>query len=242
MSNERIGFYEGMFLFPQSATANLQGEVDHIKGILDKAGATIKTFQKWDDRRLAYEIDGNKRGVYFLAYFNAPASSLSDLERMCNQSEEVLRMMVTKADHIPTEIIEANDGSEELATEIKLRSEKSSEASESQSSKISKKDAKESKTKDAPAEKAAPEVAEEVVEEVAEETADEPAEKAAPEVAEEVVKEVAAVDEQTEEVIEDSSEESTEEAATADESEDNSVDKATSEKVAEDTKEETTEA
>ena len=56
MSNERIGFYEGMFLFPQSATANLQGAVDHIKGILDKAGATIKTFQKWDDRRLAYEI------------------------------------------------------------------------------------------------------------------------------------------------------------------------------------------
>ena len=234
MSNERIGFYEGMFLFPQSATANLQGAVDHIKGILDKAGATIKTFQKWDDRRLAYEIDGNKRGVYFLAYFNAPASSLSDLERMCNQSEEVLRMMVTKADHIPTEIIEANDGSEELATEIKLRSEKSSEASESPSSKISKKDAKESKTKDAPAEKAAPEVAEEV----AEETAGEPAEKAAPEVAEEV----AAADEQTEEVTEDSSEESTEEAATADEGEDNSVDKATSEKVAKDTKEETTEA
>ena len=234
MSNERIGFYEGMFLFPQSATANLQGAVDHIKGILDKAGATIKTFQKWDDRRLAYEIDGNKRGVYFLTYFNAPASSLSDLERMCNQSEEVLRMMVTKADHIPTETIEANDGSEELATEIKLRSEKSSEASESPSSKISKKDAKESKTKDAPAEKAAPEVAEEV----AEETAGEPAEKAAPEVTEEV----AAADEQTEEVTEDSSEESTEEAATADESEDNSVDKATSEKVAEDTKEETTEA
>ena len=238
MSNERIGFYEGMFLFPQSATANLQGAVDHIKGILDKAGATIKTFQKWDDRRLAYEIDGNKRGVYFLTYFNAPASSLSDLERMCNQSEEVLRMMVTKADHIPTETIEANDGSEELATEIKLRSEKSSKASESPSSKISKKDAKESKTKDAPAEKAAPEVAEEVVEEVAEETADEPAEKAAPEVAEEV----AAADEQTEEVIEDSSEESTEEAATADEGEDSSVDNATSEKVAKDTKEETTEA
>ena len=162
MSNERIGFYEGMFLFPQSATANLQGAVDHIKGILDKAGATIKTFQKWDDRRLAYEIDGNKRGVYFLTYFNAPASSLSDLERMCNQSEEVLRMMVTKADYIPTEIVEANEGSEELATEIKRRSEKSSEASESASSKISKKDAK-SKSSDEPAEEVAEETAEEAV-------------------------------------------------------------------------------
>ena len=140
MSNERIGFYEGMFLFPQEVTADLQGAVDHIKGILDKADATIKTFSKWDERRLAYEIDGNKRGVYFLAYFDAPATSLSEIERMCNQSEKVLRMLITKADHVPTEIIEANDGLEKLATEIKLRGEKSSEATAASSSKITKKE------------------------------------------------------------------------------------------------------
>ena len=66
MSNERTGLYEGMFLFPQSATANLQEAIDHLKEILEKVGATIINFRKWDDRRLAYEIDGNKRGVYFL--------------------------------------------------------------------------------------------------------------------------------------------------------------------------------
>ena len=224
MSNERIGFYEGMFLFPQSATANLQGAVDHIKGILDKAGATIKTFQKWDDRRLAYEIDGNKRGVYFLAYFNAPASSLSDLERMCNQSEEVLRMMVTKADHIPAEIIEANEGSEELATEIKLRSEQSSEASESTGSKISKKDDKKAKSDDAPQK----EVASEVGEESTDETTDEPAE--------EIVED--AVEETSDGPVEAAAE-TADEAATADE---NSDDKATSEEDVKDAKEETTEA
>jgi len=148
MSDERIGIYEGLFLFPQSATANLQGAVDHIKGILEKAGATIKTFSKWDDRRLAYEIDGNKRGVYFLAYFNAPASAMSIIERQCNQSEDVLRTMITKADHIPSDTIDANEGSQELAVEIKVRSEKTSEASRSSSSKISKKESQEP-TKDA---------------------------------------------------------------------------------------------
>ena len=225
MSNERIGFYEGMFLFPQSATANLQEAVDHIKGILDKAGATIKTFQKWDDRRLAYEIDGNKRGVYFLAYFNAPASSLSDLERRCNQSEKVLRMMVTKADHIPTEIIEANEGSEELATEIKLRSEQSSEASESTTSKISKKVAKKSTSDDAPAKEAAPEAAKES----AEDTSDEPAE----EVAVDTTEETPTADGKSDDAAK------IEEVATADESSDDEV---TTEEVAKDAKEETTEA
>jgi small subunit ribosomal protein S6 len=128
-----------MFLFPQAATANLQDAADHIKEILDRCGATIKSFRKWDDRRLAYEVQGNKRGVYFLAYFTAPTSALADIERRCNLSEEILRTMVTSAEHIPTEIIEANEGQEDLAAEIKLRSEKTSEGSSASSSTLSKK-------------------------------------------------------------------------------------------------------
>ena len=110
MSNERIRTYEGMFLFPQSATANLQEAADHVKAILDRCGASIVSFRKWDDRRLAYEVQGNKRGVYFLAYFTAPTSALAEIERRCNLSEEILRTMVTSAEHIPSEIIEANEG------------------------------------------------------------------------------------------------------------------------------------
>ena len=139
MSNERIRTYEGMFLFPQSATANLQEAADHVKSILDRCGATIVSFRKWDDRRLAYEVQGNKRGVYFLAYFTAPTSALAEIERRCNLSEELLRMMITSAEHIPAEIIEANEGQEDLATEIKLRGEKSTESGSKSASKVSRK-------------------------------------------------------------------------------------------------------
>ena len=139
MSNERIRTYEGMFLFPQSATANLQEAADHVKSILDRCGATIVSFRKWDDRRLAYEVQGNKRGVYFLAYFTAPTSALAEIERRCNLSEELLRMMITSAEHIPAEIIEANEGQEDLATEIKLRGKKSTESGSKSASKVSRK-------------------------------------------------------------------------------------------------------
>jgi len=137
MSNERIRTYEGIFLFPQSATANLQEAADHVKSILDRCGATIVSFRKWDDRRLAYEVQGNKRGVYFLAYFTAPTSALAEIERRCNLSEELLRMMITSAEHIPAEIIEANEGQEDLATEIKLRGKKSTESGSKSASKVS---------------------------------------------------------------------------------------------------------
>lgn len=139
MSNERIRTYEGMFLFPQSATANLQAAVDHVKEILDRCGATIVSFRKWDDRRLAYEIDGNKRGVYFLAYFTAPTTTLAEIERRCNLSEEILRTMVTSAEHIPDEIIEANEGQADLAAEIKLRGEESGDKDSKSGSSLSQK-------------------------------------------------------------------------------------------------------
>ena len=160
MSNERTGLYEGMFLFPQSATTNLQEAIDRLKGILEKVGATIINFRKWDDRRLAYEIDGNKRGVYFLVYFNSPTSAISELERRCNQSEELLRMMVTRAEHLPREIIEANEGAEELATEIKLRGEKQSEKGTSAGNTVARKEDKAAETPATPEATETPEVTE----------------------------------------------------------------------------------
>ena len=128
MSNERIRTYEGMFLFPQSATANLQDAADHIKAILDRCKASIISFRKWDDRRLAYEVQGNKRGVYFLVYFTAETNRLSEIERQCNLSEEILRVMVTTAEHIPAEII--------------LRSEKTADSGSKSGSTVSKKSEK----------------------------------------------------------------------------------------------------
>jgi small subunit ribosomal protein S6 len=132
MSIERICPYEGLFLFPQAAITNLQGAVDHIKMLLERAGAQIISLRKWEERRLAYEIKGNKRGVYFIVYFKARASKMTSLDRDCNLSEELLRVMITRADHLPLEQMEAADGQAELADEIRLRAE-AGEAAISQS-------------------------------------------------------------------------------------------------------------
>lgn len=117
----RIQTYEGMFLFPQSATADLQGCVDHITDILTRGGAEIVALRKWDERRLAYDIHGNKRGVYFLAFFKAKTQSLAGMERDCRLSERLLRSLITRADHVTAEEIAGQEGRQQLADEIKLR-------------------------------------------------------------------------------------------------------------------------
>jgi small subunit ribosomal protein S6 len=123
MTETRINTYEGLFLFPQSATANLREAADYLKEILHRAHAEVISFRKWEERRLAYEIGGNKRGVYFLVYFKADRTKLVGIERDVNLSEKVLRAIITRADHVPAEVIAAAEGRQQLEDEIKLRGE-----------------------------------------------------------------------------------------------------------------------
>jgi small subunit ribosomal protein S6 len=124
MSDKRVYNYEAMFLLSQAVAADLGSAVDHIKEILARGHAEIIAMKKWDDRRLAYEIKGQKRGVYILAYFKAPGVDISHVERDCNLSEKVLRALILRADHLSIEEMTALDGRKELELEAKLRGEK----------------------------------------------------------------------------------------------------------------------
>ncbi len=127
MAETRVHAYEGMFLFPQTVSADLQSAVDHVTEILGKGEASIISFCKWDERRLAYDIKGNKRGVYFLCFFSCEATRLAAIERDCRLSERLLRSMITRADHLNEEQMLAMDGRQQLADEIKLRAEQPAE-------------------------------------------------------------------------------------------------------------------
>jgi small subunit ribosomal protein S6 len=123
VTEQRINAYEGLFLFPQAVAGELQFAVDHITEILAKANAEIISLSKWDERRLAYEINGNKRGIYFLVYFRANRTDLVSIERSCNLSETLLRSMMVRADQLTQAQMESADGTIEIADEIKLRAE-----------------------------------------------------------------------------------------------------------------------
>jgi small subunit ribosomal protein S6 len=47
-------------------------------------------------RELAYEIQKNKRGYYYVIYFTAPTESIIELERNYNINENILRHMFVK--------------------------------------------------------------------------------------------------------------------------------------------------
>ena len=116
--------YECMFLISQGEAANLHAVVEHIGEILGKGGAEILALKKWDERCLAYEIEKQKRGVYLLAYIACPPEGIERIERECNLSEHIMRLMTIRADHMSEDQARAADDRDGLAAEAQLRAEK----------------------------------------------------------------------------------------------------------------------
>lgn len=120
-SKGRSYYYEAMCLIPQAAAADLNGAIEHLTAILNKNHARIVAIKKWDERRLAYEINKQKRGIYVLAYFQADPANLAGVERDFNLSEQVLRSLVVRADHLTEEEMIAADARQLLQDEGELR-------------------------------------------------------------------------------------------------------------------------
>lgn len=123
MTTAKEYIYEGMFLFPQSHATDIKSAVDHVKEILGRAEAELIALSKWGERNLAFEIKKHKRGLYLLAYFKARSTQMANIERDCNLSEQVMRFMMTRADHLTLEEMQATDAQDTLHTEAKLRDE-----------------------------------------------------------------------------------------------------------------------
>jgi small subunit ribosomal protein S6 len=91
--------YEGMFLLGPSG-ADAEKGIALVRGMIEKHGGQIQVIKRWDERKLSFEIGKQKRGTYILAFFKAAGGAIAPLERDVKLSEEVLRVLVTSADHL----------------------------------------------------------------------------------------------------------------------------------------------
>jgi len=92
--------YEAMFLLPGPASNDLEAAQKLVRGIIERHHGKIQVLKKWDERKLAYEVKRQKRGLYVLAYFKAPGASVSAIYRDVDLSDDILRVLITRADHL----------------------------------------------------------------------------------------------------------------------------------------------
>src|SRR4051812_1801020 len=114
--------YEALFLLnPSYATGSWDAAKAEVEHILHRANAEILHVRKWDERRLAFEILGQKRGVYVLAFFKAEGPKVAGIERDVQLSENILRCIVLKAEHLALKDVEAMQPQQPIADEHDTR-------------------------------------------------------------------------------------------------------------------------
>lgn len=88
--------YEVMYIIrPDVEQEAVQATVEKFQGIIQNGGEITK-HDVLGKRRLAYEINKIRDGIYVLVNFTATPEVVAELERILKISDEVIRYLITK--------------------------------------------------------------------------------------------------------------------------------------------------
>jgi small subunit ribosomal protein S6 len=93
-----LNVYEGLFIFDSNRYSRDLGVSRQVAEFVQKLGGEILVTRPWEERRLAYPIKGQRKGLYWLTYFRLDGKRVGALERACQLSESIMRSLVIKVD------------------------------------------------------------------------------------------------------------------------------------------------
>lgn len=96
-ASKRINNYEGMFLIHSGRFASNSEEVlASLMEMLEKCEAEVVAHRAWQEGKLAYEIEGQRKGLHYLVMFRMPSANASQLNRLCQLNDNILRQLIIK--------------------------------------------------------------------------------------------------------------------------------------------------
>lgn len=91
--------YEGLFLFDSNRYARDPSKVPaSINETITEAGGEMLASRLWSEQKLAYPINGHRKGTYWLTYFKIDSNRLAALKRQFQLNDSVLRNLVLAVD------------------------------------------------------------------------------------------------------------------------------------------------
>ncbi len=70
--------------------------VERFNGILTENGAEIAEVKEWGKRRLAYEINDLREGIYMIVKVASNNEAIDEFSRLARINEDILRHIVVK--------------------------------------------------------------------------------------------------------------------------------------------------
>lgn len=95
--------YETTFILePGFDEARVTEEVERVSGWIRELGGEVLEVQRWGKRRLSYEINRKRDGIYTLMLYQGPGALVKEIERRLRLNEQVMRVLTVL--HVPPEL------------------------------------------------------------------------------------------------------------------------------------------
>lgn len=91
--------YETMFILDSNRYArDANGVSGQIPELITKLGGEVLVSRLWNEQKLAYPINGQRKGTYWLAYFKLDGAKLAEYNNQLRINESVLRSLTVKVE------------------------------------------------------------------------------------------------------------------------------------------------
>lgn len=92
-----MNFYENIVILnPSLNDEEIKSAVDRISDAVKNSGGEVLKADNWGKKKLAYELNRQRMGVYLIFIFRAPSSTISKLEGLFKVFDSVIKFMVIK--------------------------------------------------------------------------------------------------------------------------------------------------
>lgn len=101
--------YETLFILDSNKyVRDTNGVSMSLPQMVEKLGGEVLLSRMWNEQKLAFPIDGHKKGTYWIMYFKVESTKLTELERACHLNEAILRQLTVRIDPKLIDLLVAN--------------------------------------------------------------------------------------------------------------------------------------
>jgi small subunit ribosomal protein S6 len=87
--------YEAVMVFdPALEVEQIESDLRKLNDLM-ASGGTVRKWERWGKRRLAYEIKGRQYGYYVVAVFDSEASGVAAVERSLRLYTSIVRHLIS---------------------------------------------------------------------------------------------------------------------------------------------------
>ena len=110
--------YECLFILDSNRFARDPNAVDsQITEMIERRGGEVLISRRWNEQKLAFPINGHRKGTYWLSYFRIDPTEVVHFERACRLNDHVLRNLTVKGDERLVDTLVAHASGEKAAEE-----------------------------------------------------------------------------------------------------------------------------